>query len=162
MLDWSVSAGDGIVEVQVRAILPTSGGCAVFLGNEEKNFVIYVDQTVGAAISMFMQGIPKERPQTHDLMATLLVAFGARLLRVVINDFHERVYFARMILEASNEIMERKLIEVDARPSDSIALAAQQGAPILVSREVWDNVEDMTELLEKMEEQGFKGESGDD
>lgn len=146
----------------MRAILPTSGGCAVFLGNSEKNFVIYVDQTVGAAISMFMQGIPKERPQTHDLMATLLAAFGAKLLRVVINDFHERVYFARMILEASNEVMERKLIEIDARPSDSIALAVQQGAPILVSRHVWDDVEDMSELLDKMEEQGFQsGEEPD-
>lgn len=141
----------------MRAILPTSGGCAVFLGNSDKNFVIYVDQTVGAAISMFMQGIPKERPQTHDLMATLLTAFGARLLRVVINDFHERIYFARMIIEASNELMERKLIELDARPSDSIALAVQQGAPILVSRHVWDNVDDMSELLDKMEEQGLEG-----
>ncbi len=157
-----MSTSGGVIEVQVRAILPTSGGCAVFLGNSEKNFVIYVDQTVGAAISMFMQGIPKERPQTHDLMATLLAAFGAKLLRVVINDFHERVYFARMILEASNEVMERKLIEIDARPSDSIALAVQQGAPILVSRHVWDDVEDMSELLDKMEEQGFQsGEEPD-
>ena len=51
-----------VVEVQVRAVIPTSGGCAVFLGNEEKVFVIYVDQSVGAAITMFMRGTQKERP----------------------------------------------------------------------------------------------------
>ena len=43
-----------VIEVQVRAVLPTSGGCAVFLGNNEKVFIIYVDQTVGSAITMFM------------------------------------------------------------------------------------------------------------
>src|SRR6266480_1376545 len=56
-----------VIEVQVRAVLPTSGGCAVFIGNNEKVFIIYVDQTVGSAITMFMRQITKERPLTHDL-----------------------------------------------------------------------------------------------
>ena len=66
-----------VIEVQVRAVLPTSGGCAVFLGNNDKVFIIYVDQTVGSAITMFMRQITKERPLTHDLMAHLLAAIGA-------------------------------------------------------------------------------------
>ena len=45
-----------VVEVQVRGVAATGGGCAVFLGNEEKAFVIFVDQSVGAAIAMFKQG----------------------------------------------------------------------------------------------------------
>ena len=45
-----------VVEVQVRAVAEASGGVAVFLGKEEKAFVIFVDQSVGAAIAMFMQG----------------------------------------------------------------------------------------------------------
>ena len=57
-----------VIEVQVRAVLPTSGGCAVFLGNNDKVFIIYVDQTVGSAITMFMREISKERPLTHDLV----------------------------------------------------------------------------------------------
>src|SRR5215470_13647588 len=68
-----------VIEVQVRAVLPTSGGCAVFLGNNEKVFIIYVDQTVGSAITMFMRHITKERPLTHDLMAHLLAALGAKV-----------------------------------------------------------------------------------
>ena len=50
-----------VVEVQVRAVAAVSGGCAVFLGNEDKAFVMFVDQSVGAAITMFMQGTQKEQ-----------------------------------------------------------------------------------------------------
>jgi hypothetical protein len=48
-----------VVEVQIRGLAATSGGCAVFLGNEEKVFVMFVDQSVGAAIAMFKQGAQK-------------------------------------------------------------------------------------------------------
>jgi hypothetical protein len=51
-----------VVEVQVRAVAATSDGYAVFLGNEDKVFVLFVDQGVGAAITMFRQGTQKERP----------------------------------------------------------------------------------------------------
>src|SRR5438034_8107663 len=73
-----------VIEVQVRAVLPTSGGCAVFIGNNDKVFIIYVDQTVGSAITMFMRDITKERPLTHDLMAHLMTALGAKVERVII------------------------------------------------------------------------------
>src|SRR5690349_2571640 len=63
-----------VIEVQVRAVLPTSGGCAVFIGNNDKVFIIYVDQTVGSAITMFMRQITKERPLTHDLIGHLMTA----------------------------------------------------------------------------------------
>ena len=86
-----------VIEVQVRAVLPTSGGCAVFLGNTDKVFIIYVDQTVGSAITMFMRDISKERPLTHDLIAHLMTALGARVERVIINDLKNATYYARMI-----------------------------------------------------------------
>jgi uncharacterized protein len=50
-----------VVEVKVRAAAAISGGCAVFLGNEDKVIVIFDEQGVGAAIAMFMQGTQKER-----------------------------------------------------------------------------------------------------
>jgi bifunctional DNase/RNase len=59
-----------VVEVQIRGLAETSGGCAVFLGNEEKVFVMFVDQSVGLAIALFQKGTKKERPLTHDLLAT--------------------------------------------------------------------------------------------
>ena len=129
----------------------------MFLGNEEKVFVIYVDHAVGSAINMFMHGTPKPRPQTHDLFGNVLIALGARVSRVVINDFSDTVYYARLIVEAENELEARKIVEIDARPSDSIALAVQAEAPILVALHVWESVEDMSIVLKKMEENNEGG-----
>ncbi|MEY2545102.1 MAG: uncharacterized protein QOG48_219 [Verrucomicrobiota bacterium] len=145
-----------VIEVQVRAVLPTSGGCAVFLGNNDKVFIIYVDQTVGSAITMFMRDISKERPLTHDLIAHLMTALGAKVERVIINDLKNATYYARMIIIAENELQQRKIIELDGRPSDCIAMAMQQKAPIYVSQEVWDEVDDMSDVLRKMEEEGLR------
>ena len=151
-----------VVEVKVRAVLPTAAGRAVFLGNEEKTFVIYVDENVGTAITLFMSGTPKERPLTHDLMGHLMTALGAKVERVIINDVKSATYFARLIVSAENELTAKKIIELDARPSDCIALAVQQHAPIYVSRDVWDEAEDVSEILRKMaEDAGAEGEEGE-
>ena len=141
-----------VVQVEVKNVLATSAGSAVFLGSAEKVFVIYVDHSVGSAINMFLHGTPKPRPQTHDLFADVLTALGARVERVVINDFTDTVFFARLIIVAENELAERKIIEIDARPSDSIALAVQAEAPIYVASHVWDAVEDMSIVLKKMQD----------
>ncbi len=141
-----------VVPVHIRALVPTAVGCAVFLGNEEKVFVIYVDQGVGAAIGMFLGGAGKERPLTHDLLANVLTALGAHVERVVINDLKNGTYFGRLILSAENELQQKKIIEIDARPSDCMAMASQQKAPIYVSMVVWDEVEDMSELLASLQQ----------
>jgi bifunctional DNase/RNase len=148
-----------VIEVQVRAVLPTSGGCAVFIGNNEKVFIIYVDQTVGSAITMFMRQITKERPLTHDLIGHLMTALGAKVDRVIINDLKNATYYARVIIRVQNELQQKKIIELDGRPSDCIAMATQQKAPIYVSQDVWDEVDDMSDVLRKMEEEGLRPES---
>lgn len=148
-----------VIEVQVRAVLPLEGSFAVFLGNEEKVFVIYIDESVGTAISMFMRGVSKERPLTHDLVGHLLLAFGAKVERVVINNINGSVFHARLIISAENELQTtRKVIELDARPSDSIAMAVQQGAPIFVAKSVWDTVEDVSETLAQIEKKGLQAQ----
>src|SRR5918997_4169257 len=141
-----------VVPVEIRTVLPFNAGRAVFLGNEEKVFVIYVDESVGAAITMFINETPKERPLTHDLIGHLMAALGAKVERVIINDLKSETYFARLIISAQNELFEKKIIELDGRPSDCLALAIQQGAPIYVSRDVWDEVEDRTDVLRSLEE----------
>ena len=147
-----------VIEVQIRGLAATSGGCAVFLGNEEKVFVILVDQNVGAAIAMFKQGTQMARPLTHDLLANILRALGAKIERVIINDLKRGTYFARLVLSSENELQQKKIIEIDARPSDCIAMATQQPAPIYVSLDVWDELEDMTEELRKMQQEGSHDE----
>lgn len=151
-----------VEQIFVRAIIPTSAGVAVFVGNAEKVFVIYVDPGVGSAINMFLNGTAKERPLTHDLMALILASLGAKVDRIVINDLKSGTYYGRLILTAENELQQRKIIELDARPSDCIALACQQKAPIYVSKEVWDEVEDMSDVLTSMQQQQQQEPSGEE
>jgi len=139
-----------VVECQIKGVMPTSNGCAIFLGNDEKTFVIYVDQAIGNAISMVLNDVKRERPLTHDLIANVFVGLGVELDRVTINNVDEGTFFARIILRMDNELG-KKIVEIDARPSDSIVLALQQKKPIHVDREhVLEKVEDMTEILERI------------
>jgi uncharacterized protein len=151
-----------VVEVQIRGLAETSGGCAVFLGNEEKVFVMFVDQSVGLAIALFQQGTKKERPLTHDLLANILRALDAKIEKVIVNDLNGGTYFARLVLSTENELKQKKIIEIDARPSDCIAMATQQPAPIYVSLDVWDQLEDMTEALRKIQQEGSNTEESDE
>jgi len=138
-----------VVLVSIKGVMPTANGCAVFLGNDEKTFVIYVDHFVGNAIQMTLSGVKKDRPLTHDLIGSLLLGFGAQLDHVVVNDARDSTFFARILLHMENELG-KKIVELDARPSDSIVLALQQKRPIHVARAVFDSVEDMTEILERV------------
>ncbi len=140
-----------MIPVQIRALIPTNAGTAVFLGNEEKVFTIYIDQTIGSALSIYLSGAEKERPLTHDLLSNVLTALGGKVERVVINDFKNGVYFGRLIISAENELHQHKIMEIDARSSDCMAMAALQKAPIYVSHVVWDEVEDMRPLLERLQ-----------
>lgn len=149
-----------VVPVQVRGILPANSGCAVFVGNEEKVFVIQVENTMGWVIGNFLKETPKERPLTHDLMNSVFKGFGISVERVIISDLKNATYYARLILQQQNELG-KKLVEIDARPSDCIALAAAQKRPIFVASALFEQVEDMSEVLAKINEQGEQGESGE-
>lgn len=138
-----------VVPANIKGVMPTQNGCAVFLGNEEKTFVIYVDTHVGNAIQMTLSGVKKDRPLTHDLIGSILLGLGAQLDHIVVNDAREGTFFARILLRMENELG-KKIVEIDARPSDSIVLALQQKRSIFVARPVFEAVEDMTEILERV------------
>jgi bifunctional DNase/RNase len=151
-----------VVEVSVKGVMPTANGCAVFLGNEEKTFVIYVDHSVGNAIQMTINGVKKDRPLTHDLIGHILLGLGAKLDYILINDVNEGTFFARILLRMENELG-KKIIEIDARPSDSTVLALQHKRPIFAARKVFDAVEDMSEILERvLQQQAQETESDED
>jgi hypothetical protein len=140
-----------VVPVDIRGILPAPTGSAIFVGNDEKVFVIQVENNMGMVISMFLRDAPKERPLTHDLIALIFEGFGIAIERVVITELRNSTYFARLILKQENELG-KKLVEVDARPSDCLALATARKRPIYVARRLFDQVEDMSEMLAKMNE----------
>lgn len=140
-----------VVPVQIRGILPANSGCALFVGNDEKVFVINVEPQMGQVIGMFLRGTPKERPLTHDLMQSIFTGFGITVERVVITELKNSTYYARLYLSQSNEVA-RKIVEIDARPSDCLALAAAQKCRVFVTRALFDQVEDMSEVLDKINE----------
>lgn len=142
-----------VVAVKIRGILPANGGCAVFIGNDEKVFVINVEPQMGQVIGMFLRDTPKERPLTHDLMASVFKGFNITVERVIITDLKNSTYFARLILQQQNELhTARKIVEIDARPSDCLALAAAQKRPIFVTAALMEQVEDMSEILDRINE----------
>jgi len=83
------------------------------------------------AIALALEGAPVPRPLTHDLMRTLLETLDARLEQVVIHDIRESTFFAKLIVRTNGELQ-----EIDARPSDGIALALRMNAPIYVSDKI--------------------------
>jgi len=138
-----------VIKVSIRGVMPTANGCAVFLGTDEKTFVIYVDHAVGNVIQMTLDGVKKDRPLTHDLISQVFLGFGVELEHVIINAVNEGTFYARILLRMKNELG-TKIVELDARPSDSTILALQSDRPIFVTRDVLDSVEDMTDILERV------------
>src|SRR5512135_1916518 len=93
-----------VVPVQIRGILPANSGCAIFVGNDEKVFVIQVEHTMGTVIGMFLRDTPKERPLTHDLIASIFQGLGVKVERVIITELKNATYFARLLLKQENEL----------------------------------------------------------
>ncbi len=83
------------------------------------------------------------------MIGLILKGLEASIERVLINDVDEGTFFARIILRMENELG-KKIIELDARPSDSIVLALQMKKPIFVANKVLENVEDMSEILDRI------------
>ena len=83
------------------------------------------------AIALALEGAPVPRPLTHDLMRTVLETLESRLEQVIIHDIRESTFFAKLIIRTNGELQ-----EIDARPSDGIALALRMSAPIYVSDKI--------------------------
>lgn len=146
-----------VLPVEIRGILPANSGCAIFVGNDEKVFVIQVEHNMGAVIGMFLRDTPKERPLTHDLITSIFKGFNIAVDRVIITELKNSTYFARLILEQDNELG-RKIVEIDARPSDCLAIATAQKRPLYVTTSLFNQVEDMSKLLEEINENGGETE----
>src|SRR5216110_1137792 len=145
-----------VVPVEIRGILPANSGCAIFLGNDQKVFVIQVEHNMGAIIGMFLRDAPKERPLTHDLITSIFKGFNITVERAIITELKNSTYFARLILQQQNELG-RKVVEIDARPSYCLALVTAQKKPLFVSSSLFSQVEDMSKWLEEINENGGGG-----
>ncbi len=96
---------------------------------------IVIGTTEAAAIRMEFGNFTPPRPLTHDLLKSVIVVLGAKLKRIVIDKLEEGTFYAKLII--NNAASESK--SIDARPSDSIALAVRMQSPIFVEEEVLEN-----------------------
>ncbi len=97
----------------------------------ERYLPIWIGPYEAEAITISLQEIEVARPQTHDLLLQSLTQLGARLIRVEVVSLKKDVFYGNLVLE-----LDGKLYDVDARPSDSIALAVRAHVPILVNSEI--------------------------
>ena len=134
------SSTNGLVLMEVSKIRidERRGEQVVVLKEREGNRVlpIIIGISEVTAIKMKISGIQPPRPLTHDLLQHTLEQLGATLTRVVINKLEFNTFFAKLVLQTK----EQQIEEVDARPSDSIALALRADAPIYVADDVLTQV----------------------
>ena len=99
---------------------------------EGKRFLpILIGPFEATSIALALEGAPVPRPLSHDLMRTLLETLDAHLEQIVIHDIRESTFFAKLVVRTNGEVQ-----EIDARPSDGIALALRMQAPIYVSDKI--------------------------
>lgn len=101
---------------------------------------IWIGQPEAESIVMQMNQVKRERPMTHDLCQALIVALGGTLRRVTISGVKKNTYFAEMHLQNADGVL-----QVDARPSDSIAMALRLDAPIFVEETLLSELDDHAE-----------------
>lgn len=94
---------------------------------------IWIGAAEAHAIALALHGVIVPRPMTHDLMASLLSTLRAEVEEVVVHDLRNNTYFGTVRLRVEGE---KKLRDVDSRPSDAMALALRTGAPIRVARKI--------------------------
>jgi bifunctional DNase/RNase len=102
----------------------------------DRTFPIVVGKPEAYAIDRRLKGIEPERPQTHELLATLVEALGGELKRISIDDLVDGTFFAKLHVQQGD--VEH---QIDSRPSDAIALGVAMQVPIFVEEHVLNEVE---------------------
>src|SRR5687768_11123203 len=99
----------------------------------DRHLPIWIGEFEAQAIVLEMQGMSPQRPLPYDLMMSLISDLDARVVRVVVNDLSQDIYYARIVIDRAGET-----IEIDSRPSDAIAMAVRAHCPIFVDESVLD------------------------
>src|SRR5438876_8021366 len=94
---------------------------------------IWIGNNEADAIVIQLQNVPVPRPQTHDLLKSVIGQLGAKVSHIVVNDLNDEVFYARINID-----LDGKHVEIDSRPSDAIALAVRMQAPIYAEDTVLD------------------------
>ena len=145
-----------LVPMSIKGLMldPVSNSPIVVLKDEQEKFFlpIWVGIFEANAIALQLENVATPRPMTHDLLRNLISELDAHVLRIVINDLRDSTFFAQIRVSAG-----ARTLEIDARPSDAIALALRTEAPIFVAQTVLDQAQTITpENVDDTDEQARK------
>jgi bifunctional DNase/RNase len=155
-----------MIQMKVQGLtLDTSTNSPIVILSEQegkRSVPIWIGLLEATAIASELENISFSRPMTHDLFINTLRAAGWSILRVEIADIRDNTFFAYLHLHDQ----ERRLIKIDSRPSDAIALSLRAGAPIFMARHILDakltpsqpepdSQEKWREILESMAPEDF-------
>ncbi len=135
-----------LIAMSIKGLMldPVSNSPIVVLKDDDEKFFlpIWVGIFEANAIALQLENITTPRPMTHDLLRNMIAELNARVIRIVINDLRDSTFFAqiRLAIGAGTD----RTLEVDARPSDAIALALRTEAPIFVAQSVLDQAQTIT------------------
>lgn len=142
---------DATTEQPVLLLVPTDDE-TTGLAAGRRALPIWIGHPEATAILLAIQGIEPPRPMTHDLLKAALEAVGYEVSRVEINRLDGGTFYAALVLEG-----EGREIVVDARPSDSVALAVRFGCPVYISQSVFEEAAvEVTEVNEEEEVERFR------
>jgi bifunctional DNase/RNase len=136
-----------LIPMSIKGLMldPMSNSPIVVLKDDEDKFFlpIWVGIFEANAIALQLENISTPRPMTHDLLRNLIAQLDARVTRIVINDLKDATFFAqiRLLIRRGGS---DQMLEIDARPSDAIALALRTEAPIYVAQSVLDQAQTIT------------------
>jgi len=123
----------------------------------DRTFPIVIGLPEAFAIERRLKGIEIPRPQTHDLLGSVIKQLGGRLKRIVINDLAEGTFFARLVIEQDGQET-----EVDSRPSDAIALGVSEDVPIYVAEHVLEQTQQDAAEATDADDDNDEGEEDED
>jgi bifunctional DNase/RNase len=129
-----------LVPMSIKGLMldPVSNSPIVVLKDDAEKFFlpIWVGIFEANAIALQLENVSTPRPMTHDLLRNMIAELDARVTRVVINDLRDSTFFAQIRV-----ITGERTLELDARPSDAIALALRADAPIYVAQSVLEQAQ---------------------
>ena len=125
-----------------------------------RHLPIWIGSYEAEAIALELQGVTPTRPLPYDLMCTMLEELGAEIDRIMITDLNHKVYYATIVLVVGD-----RTIEIDARPSDALALAIRCDARILIDDNVMEtasiSVLDESDIDQTESDTMYSGDSGE-
>jgi hypothetical protein len=143
------------IPLQILSVNPSSVGASSYIlllestDSKSLRFPIVIGSQEAQSISVFLEHITPSRPLTHDLCVSLLGYSSLSVQQVIITDFKDGIFYAHLVINKDGEI-----IHVDARPSDSIAIAVRLDVPILISEKLLHDIcIPEEEFLDELEEE---------